>query len=81
MAFQGPSGHGENIWVFAHRRTAQVIYSFQAKLDVCAPLYKTSWMAHGLCTNSLGVHVVWERSNIGGGLFANACAFNRDTTT
>ncbi|OAQ97833.1 hypothetical protein LLEC1_00039 [Akanthomyces lecanii] len=33
LAFQGPDGHGENIWVFAHRRTQQVIYSFNATLD------------------------------------------------
>ncbi|TQV91388.1 hypothetical protein V2A60_008963 [Cordyceps javanica] len=33
MAFQGPPGHGENIWVFAHRRTSQIIYSFNATLD------------------------------------------------
>ncbi|KAJ4153353.1 hypothetical protein LMH87_009843 [Akanthomyces muscarius] len=32
-AFQGPDGHGENIWVFAHRRTQQVIYSFSPTLD------------------------------------------------
>ncbi|KAM3480198.1 hypothetical protein MY8738_005094 [Beauveria namnaoensis] len=33
MAFQGPEGHGENIWVFTHRRTEQVIYSLYATLD------------------------------------------------
>ncbi|OAA53438.1 hypothetical protein ISF_08791 [Cordyceps fumosorosea ARSEF 2679] len=33
MAFQGPEGHGENIWVFAHRRTDQIIYSFNSTLD------------------------------------------------
>ncbi|KAJ3492497.1 hypothetical protein NLG97_g5354 [Lecanicillium saksenae] len=33
LAFKGPEGHGENIWVFAHRRTDQVIYSFNAQLD------------------------------------------------
>ncbi|KOS19610.1 Uncharacterized protein ESCO_001185 [Escovopsis weberi] len=31
--FQGPEGHGENIWVFAHRRTDQIIYSFKETLD------------------------------------------------
>ncbi|KEY67162.1 hypothetical protein S7711_03022 [Stachybotrys chartarum IBT 7711] len=31
--FQGPEGHGENIWVFAHRRSDQVIYSFDRVLD------------------------------------------------
>ncbi|KJZ77019.1 hypothetical protein HIM_03340 [Hirsutella minnesotensis 3608] len=28
-----PEGHGEKIWVFAHRRTEQIIYSFKDKLD------------------------------------------------
>ena len=27
--FHWPQGHGENIWVFTHRRSEQVIYSFQ----------------------------------------------------
>ncbi|KAH6890418.1 transcriptional regulation of mitochondrial recombination-domain-containing protein [Thelonectria olida] len=31
--FQGPKGHGENIYVFTHRRSEQVIYSFEDKLD------------------------------------------------
>ncbi|PHH87783.1 hypothetical protein CDD83_8399 [Cordyceps sp. RAO-2017] len=31
--FQGPEKHGENIWVFAHRRTEQIIYSFNETLD------------------------------------------------
>ncbi|CAM1502902.1 Fc.00g076780.m01.CDS01 [Cosmosporella sp. VM-42] len=31
--FQGPEGHGENIWVFSHRRSDQIIYSFENKLD------------------------------------------------
>ncbi|KAL7795785.1 transcriptional regulation of mitochondrial recombination domain-containing protein [Trichoderma ceciliae] len=30
---QGAESHGENIWVFAHRRSEQVIYSFTKKLD------------------------------------------------
>lgn len=34
VGFQGPAGHGENIWVFAHRRTQQIIYSFEDQLDV-----------------------------------------------
>ncbi|EQK97425.1 hypothetical protein OCS_06862 [Ophiocordyceps sinensis CO18] len=29
-----PEGHGENIWVFTHRRTEQVIFSFKDRLDV-----------------------------------------------
>ena len=33
--FQGPEGHGENIWIFCHRRTNQIIYSFNEKLEVC----------------------------------------------
>lgn len=32
--FQGPEGHGEHIWVFVHRRTEQVIFSFKDRLDV-----------------------------------------------
>jgi hypothetical protein len=32
--FKGPEGHGENIWVFGHRRTDQIVYSFDKKLDV-----------------------------------------------
>ena len=32
--FQGPEAHGENIWVFGHRRTDQIVYSFDKKLDV-----------------------------------------------
>lgn len=32
--FQGPEGHGEKIWVFSHRRSEQVIYSFRDTLDV-----------------------------------------------
>ncbi|WAO92905.1 Hypothetical protein NCS54_01043200 [Fusarium falciforme] len=31
--FVGPEGHGEHIWVFGHRRTDQIIYSFDEKLD------------------------------------------------
>ncbi|KAM0256463.1 hypothetical protein ACHAQJ_004988 [Trichoderma viride] len=30
---QSAESHGENIWVFAHRRSEQVIYSFTKKLD------------------------------------------------
>ncbi|RTE70535.1 hypothetical protein BHE90_015075 [Fusarium euwallaceae] len=33
MGFVGPEGHGEHIWVFGHRRTEQIIYSFDEKLD------------------------------------------------
>ncbi|KAF7559954.1 hypothetical protein G7046_g4193 [Stylonectria norvegica] len=29
----GPEGHGENIWVFGHRRSDQIIYSFEPRLD------------------------------------------------
>ncbi|EGX89257.1 hypothetical protein CCM_07509 [Cordyceps militaris CM01] len=44
MAFQGPEGHGENIWVFAHRRTDQIIYSFNATLETKpAKLRKDYW--------------------------------------
>lgn len=32
--FQGPDGHGEKIWVFSHRRSDQIIYSFKEQLDV-----------------------------------------------
>lgn len=32
--FQGPEDHGREIYVFSHRRTDQVIYSFYDKLDV-----------------------------------------------
>ncbi|KAF4471565.1 transcriptional regulation of mitochondrial recombination domain-containing [Fusarium albosuccineum] len=28
-----PEGHGENIWVFGHRRSDQIIYSFDEKLN------------------------------------------------
>lgn len=31
--FQGPDGHGEKIWVFSHRRSDQIIYSFKEQLD------------------------------------------------
>ncbi|VUC31327.1 unnamed protein product [Clonostachys rosea] len=31
--FVGPEGHGEKIWVFTHRRSDQVIYSFKEQLD------------------------------------------------
>lgn len=31
--FQGPEGHGENIWIFGHRRSEQIIYSLDKKLD------------------------------------------------
>ncbi|KAK5989109.1 Large ribosomal subunit protein mL67 [Cladobotryum mycophilum] len=30
---KNPEGHGENIWIFTHRRSDQVIYSFTKKLD------------------------------------------------
>lgn len=30
---QGPEGHGERIWVFSHRRSDQIVYSFEDKLD------------------------------------------------
>ncbi|KIE00301.1 hypothetical protein MAJ_03539, partial [Metarhizium majus ARSEF 297] len=30
---QGPEGHGEKIWVFRHRRSDQIIYSFDERLD------------------------------------------------
>lgn len=33
--FQGPESHGENIWIFCHRRTNQIIFSFNEKLEVC----------------------------------------------
>ncbi|KAM4055282.1 transcriptional regulation of mitochondrial recombination [Hirsutella rhossiliensis] len=33
MGYQRPEGHGERIWVFAHRRTEQVIFSFRDRLD------------------------------------------------
>ncbi|KAG5916387.1 hypothetical protein E4U42_007680 [Claviceps africana] len=29
---QGPEGHGENIWVFSHRRSDQIVYSFDSTL-------------------------------------------------
>ncbi|KAL6871883.1 transcriptional regulation of mitochondrial recombination domain-containing protein [Trichoderma novae-zelandiae] len=32
-ASQNAVGHGEDIWVFAHRRSEQVIYSFSKQLD------------------------------------------------
>lgn len=35
---QSAESHGENIWVFAHRRSEQVIYSFTKKLDVSGSL-------------------------------------------
>ncbi|KAI5459949.1 transcriptional regulation of mitochondrial recombination-domain-containing protein [Mariannaea sp. PMI_226] len=31
--FKVPANHGEDIWVFSHRRSDQVIYSFEEKLD------------------------------------------------
>jgi hypothetical protein len=31
--FIGPKGHGENIWVYTHRRSQQIIYSFDSKLN------------------------------------------------
>ncbi|KAH6984969.1 transcriptional regulation of mitochondrial recombination-domain-containing protein [Ilyonectria sp. MPI-CAGE-AT-0026] len=31
--FPAPEGHGEDIWVFAHRRSDQIIYSFEPKLS------------------------------------------------
>ncbi|OAQ68134.1 transcriptional regulation of mitochondrial recombination domain-containing protein [Pochonia chlamydosporia 170] len=31
--FQGPQGHGEKIWVFRHRRSDQIVYSFDERLD------------------------------------------------
>ncbi|KAK7425005.1 hypothetical protein QQZ08_008401 [Neonectria magnoliae] len=31
--FQNPEGHGEDIWVFTHRRSEQIIYSFEDKLS------------------------------------------------
>ncbi|KHO00777.1 uncharacterized protein MAM_01555 [Metarhizium album ARSEF 1941] len=34
QACQGPEGHGEKIWVFRHRRSDQIIYSFEERLDV-----------------------------------------------
>lgn len=33
-AFQGPDAHGEQIWVFSHRRSDQIIYSFDETLNV-----------------------------------------------
>ncbi|TFB00831.1 hypothetical protein CCMA1212_007247 [Trichoderma ghanense] len=33
QASQSAAGHGEDIWVFAHRRSEQVIYSFSKQLD------------------------------------------------
>jgi hypothetical protein len=37
--FVGPEGHGEKIWVFAHRRSDQIIYSFKEQLDVSGCYY------------------------------------------
>lgn len=34
--FPAPEGHGEDIWVFTHRRSDQIIYSFEPKLSVCS---------------------------------------------
>ncbi|KAF5018531.1 hypothetical protein F66182_9489 [Fusarium sp. NRRL 66182] len=31
--FAPPEGHGEDIWVFGHRRTDQIVYSFDEKLN------------------------------------------------
>ncbi|OAQ95104.1 transcriptional regulation of mitochondrial recombination domain-containing protein [Purpureocillium lilacinum] len=31
--FEAPEGHGEKIWVFSHRRSDQIIYSFKERLD------------------------------------------------
>ncbi|KAH7160009.1 transcriptional regulation of mitochondrial recombination-domain-containing protein [Dactylonectria estremocensis] len=31
--FPVPKGHGENIWVFTHRRSDQIIYSFEPQLS------------------------------------------------
>lgn len=31
--FVGPEGHGEKIWIWAHRRSEQTIYTFREKLD------------------------------------------------
>ncbi|OAA44811.1 hypothetical protein NOR_03565 [Metarhizium rileyi] len=31
--FDAPAGHGEKIWVFRHRRSDQIVYSFEDKLD------------------------------------------------
>ncbi|EKJ76269.1 hypothetical protein NXS19_009140 [Fusarium pseudograminearum] len=33
LGFPPPEGHGEDIWVFGHRRTDQIIYSFNKTLD------------------------------------------------
>ncbi|QPH16468.1 hypothetical protein C2857_001126 [Epichloe festucae Fl1] len=30
---EAPEGHGEKIWVFSHRRSDQIVYSFENKLD------------------------------------------------
>ncbi|KAG5935065.1 hypothetical protein E4U53_000529 [Claviceps sorghi] len=30
---QAPEGHGEKIWVFSHRRSDQIVYSFESKLN------------------------------------------------
>lgn len=35
---QRAESHGEDIWVFAHRRSDQVIYSFSKVLDVSGSL-------------------------------------------
>ncbi|KAG6013450.1 hypothetical protein E4U54_006746 [Claviceps lovelessii] len=32
-ARQAPEDHGEKIWVFSHRRTDQIVYSFESKLN------------------------------------------------
>ncbi|KAI9167408.1 hypothetical protein HJFPF1_03535 [Paramyrothecium foliicola] len=31
--YETPEGHGEKIWVFSHRKTDQIIYSFKGSLD------------------------------------------------
>jgi hypothetical protein len=31
-----PEGHGEQIWVYTHRKSEQIIYSFENRLNVCA---------------------------------------------
>ncbi|KAH8171931.1 transcriptional regulation of mitochondrial recombination domain-containing protein [Sarocladium implicatum] len=31
--FVGPEGHGEKIWIWAHRRSEQTIYTFREQLD------------------------------------------------
>jgi hypothetical protein len=66
IGFQGPEGHGEKIWVFAHRRSDQIIYSFKDKLEVSSlaatvPTIEGS-SRRGFLTHIIAIGTPWPKT-------------------